>query len=130
MSRSVLQSIAAAAATLLVIGAAHVVSDAALCPRHRRWVRVVEQHDPVIRDDGYAFARTGEAIYACTSPDRLGPIVTWHQDLDCYCAPVEMDAEAVGRLLDGQCVVDRLTPTRADNTGACRHAHCGRHLDP
>jgi hypothetical protein len=130
MRRSVLRSIAAAAVMLLAIGAMHVVHDAALCSHHRRWVRVMEQHDPVIRNDGYVFARTGDAIYACTSPHRLGPIVTWHQDLDCYCAPAEMDAEAVGRLLGGQCVVDRLTPTRADDTGACRHAHCSRHIDP
>jgi hypothetical protein len=124
------RSIAAAAAVLLLIGAAHAVYDVELCQRHRRWVRVTQQHDPVIRNDGYVFARSGDAIYACTSPDRLGPIVTWHEDLDCYCAPAETGADAVGRLLGGQCVVDQLMPTRKDETGACRHAHCARHLDP
>jgi hypothetical protein len=115
---------------LLVLGAGHVVYDAELCHRHWRWVRVTQQHDPVIRDDGYVFARTGDAIYACSFPDRLGPAITWHQDLDCYCAPAVAGADAVGRLLGGQCVVDHLAPTREDETGACRHAHCGRHLDP
>lgn len=130
MRRSVIRSIAAAVATLFVIGAGYVVYDAAFCPQHRRWVRVHEQHEPVIRDDGYEFARTGDAIYACSSPDRLGSIITWHQDLDCYCAPADAGAGAVARLLGGQCVVDQLAPARTDDTGACRHAHCGRHLDP
>jgi hypothetical protein len=130
MRRAVLRSIAAAAAALIVLGAGQVIYDAAFCQRHRRWVRVNEQHDPVIRDDGYEFARRGDAIYACVSPDRLGPIVTFHQDLDCYCAPAAAGAEAIGRLLGGQCVVDQLTPSRSDDTGACRHAHCGQHLDP
>jgi hypothetical protein len=130
MRRAIVRSIGTAAATLLIIGAGHVVYLVGFCHQHRRWVRVNEQHEAVIRDDGYAFARTGDAVYACTSPDRLGPLITLHQDLDCYCAPEEMGADAVGRLLGGQCVVDHLAPTREDETGACRHAHCGRHLDP
>jgi len=130
MRRAIVRSLAAAAATLLVLGAGHVMYNAAFCQRHQRWVRVTEGHDPVIRDDGYAFARTGDAIYACSSPDRLGPALAWHEDLDCYCAPAVMGAEAVGRLLNGQCTVDHLAPTRQDETGACRHAHCARHLDP
>ena len=130
MRTAIVRSIAAAAGMLLVIGAAHVVYVTELCERHQRWVRVTERHAPVIRDDGYTFARTGDAIYACRSPDRLGPLITWHQDLDCYCAPADAGADAVGRLLGGQCVVDHLRTTREDDTGACRHAHCGRHLDP
>jgi hypothetical protein len=130
MKDAIVRSIAAAAAVLLIVGAGHVVYHAEFCPQYRRWVRVSERHDPVIRDDGYAFARTGDAVYACSSPDRLGPVITFHEDLDCYCAPAVMGADAVGRLLGGQCVVDHVAPTRADETGACRHAHCARHLDP
>jgi hypothetical protein len=130
MRRAIVRSMAMAAATLLTVGAGHVVYDAALCERHQRWLRVTERHDPVIRDDGYAFARTGDAIYACSSPDRFGPAFVWHEDLDCYCAPAEMGAEAVGQRLGGECVVDHLAPTRADETGGCRHAHCGKHIDP
>jgi hypothetical protein len=128
--RWVIRSIGVAAAALLVIGAAHVLYDAVLCPQHRRWVQVTLQHEPVIRDDGYLFARTGDAIYACVSPHRLDAILTWHQDLDCYCAPAQTGADAVGRLLGGQCVVDQLAPMRNDDRGACRHAHCSEHLDP
>jgi hypothetical protein len=130
MTRAILRSIAAAAATLVVLGAGYVVHDAAFCERHARWVRVNERHDPVIRDDGYEFARPGDAIYACESPDRLDGILTWHQDLDCYCAPAAAGADAVRRLLGGRCTVDQLAPSRADESGACRHAHCGRHMDP
>jgi hypothetical protein len=130
MKRAVCRSIAVATATLLAIGAAQLLYTTAFCQGHRRWVRVMEQHDPVIRDEGYVFARSGDAIYACVSPDRIGPIVTLHQDLDCYCASADAGAEAVGQLLGGQCVVDQLTPTRRDDTGACRHAHCAAHLEP
>jgi hypothetical protein len=129
MSSAILRSVAVAVLTLVIIGAAHLTYDLALCARHRRWVRVNERHDPIIRDTGYAFARPGDAVYACTTPHTLGPI-TWHQDLDCYCAPATMSAEVVGQLLGGQCTVDQLTPARTANTGACRQAHCFLHLDP
>jgi hypothetical protein len=127
--RSVHHSVAVAASTLLLIGAGHLLYDLTLCSQHRRWVRVSERHDPVIRDTGHAFARSGDAIYACTTPHALGPI-TWHQDLDCYCAPETMSAEAVGRLLGGLCSVDQPAPSRTANTGACRQAHCFLHIDP
>jgi hypothetical protein len=83
----------------------------------------------VIRDTGYVFARQGDAIFACTTPHSLGPI-TWHQDLDCYCAPATMSAAAVGQRLGGECRVDQLTPSRTATTGACRQAHCFEHIDP
>jgi hypothetical protein len=130
VTRAVLRSLAAAVGMLLAIGAGHLVYHALLCERHQRWVRATEQHDPVIRDDGYMFARTGDAIYACTTPDRIAASITLHEDLDCYCAPAAQGADAIGRLLGGQCVVDQLTPMRRDERGACRHAHCGAHLDP
>ena len=129
MRRAVGRSIAVAAATLLVIGAAHVLYDAALCSRHRAWQRVHDQRSPVISDSGYAFARPGDAIYACVTPHVLGPI-TWHQDLDCYCAPAAAGAEGLSRLLGGQCIVDQPAPARSDASGACRHGHCSEHLDP
>lgn len=129
MSREILRSVAVAASTLLLIGTGHLLWDLTLCSQHRRWVRVYAQHEPIVRDTGFAFARPGDAIYACTTPHALGPI-TWHQDLDCYCAPNTMSAEEVGRLLGGVCSVDQLTPSRTTNTGACRQAHCSRHLDP
>jgi hypothetical protein len=130
MSRAVVRSILIAMGTMLTIGAAHLVYATGFCQGHRRWVRVMEQHDPVIRDDGYLFARTGDAIYACTSPDRIGSIVTLHEDLDCYCASAADGAEAASRLIGGQCTVDQIAPTRGDETGACRHAHCAQHLGP
>lgn len=130
MRRAVVRSIAAAAAMLVVIGAAYVTYDAAFCERHQRWLRVHEQHAAVIRDDGYEFARLGDAIYACATPHPLGGILTWHQDLDCYCAPASAGVDAVSRLLGGQCVVDQHAPSRADQGGACRHAHCAEHVTP
>jgi hypothetical protein len=129
MKRAVARSIAVAGATLLLIGAAHLVHDVALCSRHRVWKLVHDQRSPVIRDSGYAFARPGDAIYACVTPHALGPII-WHQDLDCYCAPATLGAEALSRVLGGQCVVDQAVPARSDGLGACRHGHCSEHLDP
>jgi hypothetical protein len=129
MRRAVIRSIAVAVSTLLLIGVAHVIHDAALCSRHRAWKRVHEQRSPVIRDSGYAFARPGDAIYACVTPHALGPI-TWHQDLDCYGAPATVGAPELSRLLGGQCVVDQPVPTRSDASGGCRHGHCFEHLDP
>jgi hypothetical protein len=129
MKRAVAHSIAVAVSTLLVIGAAHLLYDVALCSRHRAWERVHGQRSPVVRDSGYAFARPGDAIYACVTPHRLGPI-TWHQDLDCYCAPAAVGAEGLSRSLGGQCSVDQPAPARTDASGACRRGHCSEHLDP
>ena len=129
MRGAVIRSIAVAVSTLLLIGVAHVIHDVALCSRHRAWKRVHDQRSPVIRDSGYAFARPGDAIYACVTPHALGPI-TWHQDLDCYCAPGTVGAQELSRLLGGQCVVDQPVPTRSDASGGCRHGHCFEHLDP
>ena len=72
MTRGILRSLAAAAATLIVLGAGYGVYHAAFCQAHRRWVRFNEQHDPVIRDDGYQFARPGDAIYASSRPIAWG----------------------------------------------------------
>ncbi len=129
MRRAVACSIAVAVSTLLLIGGAHVVHDVAMCSRHRAWTRVHGQRSTVIRDSGYAFARPGDAIYACATPHALGPI-TWHQDLDCYCAPASLGAHELSRLLGGQCIVDQPVPARSDASGACRHGHCSEHLGP
>jgi hypothetical protein len=129
MTRALARSIAVAAATLLMIGVAHLLHDVALCSRHRAWQRVHDERSPMIRDSGYAFARPGDAIYACVTPHSLGPI-TWHQDLDCYCAPAAVGAERLSRVLGGQCIVDQPAPARTDASGACRHGHCWQHLDP
>ena len=123
MTHPVRASVAVAAGALLIIGAAHVLYDSTFCSRHARWVRVHDYHDPVIRDTGYAFARPGDAIYACTTPHALGPIVVWHQDLDCYCAPATMGADAVGRLLGGQCIVDKPAPSRSDASSGRSRDH-------
>ena len=122
-----IRSLAVAACTLAVIGSAHLLHDVEWCPKQQAWARVHERHDPVIRDSGYLFARTGDAIYACVSPHRLVPI-TWHQDLDCYCAPASAGADAMSAWLGGECTVDQPAPTRGDASGACRHAHCGEHI--
>jgi hypothetical protein len=129
MRHAVARSLAVALSTLLVIGAAHLLYDIALCARHRTWERARDRRSPVIRDSGFAFARPGDAIYACVTPHGIGPI-TWHRDLDCYCAPATVGTEGVSRLLGGQCIVDQPAPSRSDASGACRHAHCSEHLDP
>jgi hypothetical protein len=127
MTTAIGRSIAAAACTLLVIGAAHLAHDAAFCARHDTWARVQAHPSEAIRDSGYSVAREGDALYACVTPHTLGPI-TWHQDLDCYCAPAALGADEVGRLLGGRCTLDEAAPSRTDEAGACQRARCGEHL--
>ena len=123
MRRAIVRSFGIGAITLAVGGAAQVIYTVAFCPRQHAWQRVHDHQSEIVRDIGYRYALPDEAIYACTTPHRLGPIV-WHEDLDCYCAPASTGAEALGRLLSGDCVVDHTHATRTDATGACRHAHC------
>lgn len=123
MRRAILRSFAVAAVTLAIGVLGEIFYESWLCPPHRVWQRVRAGQTDVILDSGYRFARPDESIYACTTPHRLGPVVL-HQDLTCDCAPATLGADALGRALGGSCVVDHLHTTRADESGACRHAHC------
>jgi len=118
-----MRSIGVGALTLAAGGGAELAYDAALCPRQHAWQRVHEDRSAIVRDSGYRFALQDESIYVCETPHRIGPVLL-HQDLDCYCAPASAGAAAVGRLLSGDCVVDHAQAARADESGACRHAHC------
>jgi hypothetical protein len=123
MRRAILRSFAVAAITLAIGGATEIFADAALCPLHRAWERARDGRPDAVLDSGYRFARQDEAIYLCTTPHRIGPVLL-HEDLGCYCAPADLGADALGRRLGGPCVVDHVHATRADASGACRHAHC------
>lgn len=123
------RSLGVAAVTLAFCGVAELLAITVLCPRHRAWSRVHGGRSEVILDSGYRTARPGDAIYACTTPHRLGS-VTLHEDLGCYCAPADYGATALGLKLGGQCVVDQAWPAASDDRGRCRHARCDDHIDP
>jgi len=125
-SRAILRSLGIGALTLMAGGAGLIVYVAVLCQPHRVWQRVHDGRTSVVLDSGYRYAKGTESIFVCTVPHAIGSIVV-HEDLSCYCAPAGVSAEALGRSLDGACAVDRVHAQRADETGACRHAHC---VDP
>jgi hypothetical protein len=123
--RVAIRSAAFAITLWLVAQAAHTMI---LCGPHRAWTRVRAGGSPMVLDRSERIARPGDAIFACETVHRTGPIV-WHIDLDCYCAPASMSAEAVGEAFAGSCTVDKLTPTPSDDAGACRYGRCSRHLN-
>jgi hypothetical protein len=126
IARAIRRSVAIAAATLLVGFAGDIVYVVVFCPPHRAWQRVQDGRTDIVLDRGYRFATAGESTYVCTVPHAIGPVLI-HQDLDCVCAPEDLGAAALGRMLNGRCVGDQRHPQRGDNIGACRHAHC---VDP
>jgi hypothetical protein len=121
--RAILRSMTVAGLTLVVGMGAQLLYTVTWCSGQRAWERVHDHRSQIVLDSGYRFARPDESIYVCATPHQLGPIV-YHQDLDCYCAPASLGPGALGRALSGDCVVDHAQATRADETGACRHAHC------
>jgi hypothetical protein len=129
MRRAILRSFAVAAMTLAIGVLGGIASAGWLCPEHRVWQRVHAGQTDVILDSGYRYARPDEAIYVCTTPHRLGPVLL-HEDLGCYCARADLGASALGRTLGGSCSVDHLHAARGDESGACRHAHCSEPVPP
>jgi hypothetical protein len=119
----------AAAVTAAVYAAAEVIHFHFLCESHQAWLRLEADPSAVIRDDGFATARQGDALYVCTTEHCFG-IVGCHQDAACYCASVQPPV-TLARVLGGvRCELDHLTPSPLDGTGACRHAHCDKLVGP
>jgi hypothetical protein len=104
-----------------------VVAVVWLCRPHHVWQRRQAGDMGVVLDGGERIARPGDAIFVCEAPHRSGPIV-WHLDVDCFCAPEGLTADQVGQQLGGSCALDKIRPTPADATGACRFARCTHHL--
>jgi hypothetical protein len=95
----------------------------ALCPEHRAVGR------EVILDDGFAVARPGDGLFACTVRHCL--VGGWcHDDERCICAPSDLhNGEVAQRVGGGNCRLDHLRPSRDDASGACRRARCNDHID-
>lgn len=123
VSRGIARSLAIACATLAVAGATSLAVILLSCPRHRAAVARLDGRAAVVLDSGYRFARASEWIYTCMTPHAIGGLVV-HDDLGCYCAPAGSDPAALGAALAGACEVERTRPSRLDDSGACRHAHC------
>lgn len=126
MTSGWLRAIAGALTALVIVGIGELTYFLALCPQHQAWVRTTTHRSEVVRDDGYSAARPGDAIYVCTTLHCAGPLC--HDDRACDCAPSAIDASALGRLLGGECVLDKAQPARSDDFGACRYARCDTHI--
>lgn len=128
MTNSVYRSIAIGALTLGVWAAGQILWIVAFCPSHQAWTRAQHEDNVVVLDRGERVARPGDAIFVCETPHSTGPIL-WHEDLGCYCAPAATTAEQLSRIVNGSCTLDKASPTRADQWGACRFARCSQHED-
>ena len=127
MRPAVLRAIAVALVAMAVYHGAALTGFVAFCERHRAWQRVTKDRAPVIRDSGFGVARTGDAIFACTTSHCFDGM-TCHEDLECICAPAALGALRVAGMLAGSCVLDQAAPSVRDERGACRYATCGDHL--
>ena len=123
---SISRSIVIGALTLSTWGAGQILYIVAFCPPHRVWTHVQRGDSVVVLDHGETVARPGDAIFVCETPHGTGPIL-WHQDLSCYCAPASITAEQLSRTLTGSCTIDKRSPARDDDYGACRFARCSHH---
>jgi hypothetical protein len=128
MTRAIVRSIAIAVLTLAVWGLGQIIYIMAICPPHRAWVRAHKDQSSVVLDSGEGVARAGDAIFVCETPHHIGPLL-WHEDLSCYCAPVTTTPEILSRSVGGTCTIDKLTPARDDEWGACRFARCSHHAN-
>jgi hypothetical protein len=116
---------------LLAIGVwtlGQIIYIVVLCPPHHAWRRVQSGESEIVVDRGEGVARAGDAIFVCEMPHTTGPI-TWHLDLDCYCAPATITTARLFMDVGGTCAVDKPVPTREDAWGACRYARCSHHVD-
>jgi uncharacterized Zn-binding protein involved in type VI secretion len=129
MKRALLWSATVALATVGALGAVEYVHFRAYCEQHLAWKRVRTNPSAVVRDDGFAVARAGDAIYLCATVHCFGPLGC-HDDLSCDCAPATLGSAAVGRIVGGTCAVEKAEPLRTDAFGACRHAQCDQHIGP
>jgi hypothetical protein len=129
MKRALLWSAAVALATVGILGGVEYVHFRAYCEHHLAWKRVQANPLAVVRDDGFAVARVGDAIYSCSVVHCFGPLGC-HDDLSCYCGPATLGSAAVGQIVGGMCAVDKVEPLRTDAFGACRFARCDQHIGP
>jgi hypothetical protein len=117
------RSIRAAALTLVVWGLARLTYNLWLCPRHQAWGRAQAGERSPIVERGDRVAPPGDAILVCETWHYIGPFSV-HRDLDCYCAPQTLTADAAGALVTGSCFVDKSYPTSSDDWGLCRYDRC------
>ena len=119
MRYALARSVRAAVLTIVV----WVLATFLLCSRHQKWVRAQADGASAIVERGERVAPPGDAILVCETWHRVGPFAV-HRDLDCYCAPQTLTADAAGTEVSGSCVADKPDPTLSDDWGLCRHARC------
>jgi hypothetical protein len=124
---SMARSIRIAVLTLVVWGLARLTYALLLCPQHHAWMRAQADRSAAIVDRGERVAPPGDAILVCETWHRIGPFAV-HRDLDCYCAPQTLTADAAGALVGGSCFVDKPSPTLSDDWGLCRYSRCNEQV--
>jgi hypothetical protein len=125
--RPVVRAVIIGVTTMALYGGAELVHFEAFCAKHLAWLRVQQNASAVVRADGFAVARPGDALFTCVTDHCFG--VACHVDLGCYCAAATITPTELARLTDARsCAVDHLTPSFADTTGACRFGHCDDHI--
>jgi hypothetical protein len=116
-------------ATLLAYGGAEEIHFRAFCAKHLAWLRVQENPSAIVRDDGFAVARAGDAIFTCVRDHCFG--LDCHVDLGCYCAAASLSPGELARMIEARsCAVDHVAPSLADTTGACRYGRCDDLIGP
>jgi hypothetical protein len=127
MRFAIARSIRIGVLTLVVWGLARLTYALLLCPPHQAWVRARTGESTAIAERGERVAPPGDAILVCETWHRIGP-VNLHRDLDCYCAPQTLTADAAGAQVAGSCFVDKANPTVSDDWGPCRYGRCNAQI--
>jgi hypothetical protein len=128
MIASILRAVGVALLTAGLCEGVAYVDFLKLCDAHHAWERRQTDATAVVLDGGFGVARPGDALFVCTRPHCWA--FDCHEDTVCVCAPASDGAHLLETLLSGSCTIDRLTPSIADETGACRHARCDSHVGP
>jgi len=119
MSHAVARAVGTGILTIVV----WVLATFLLCSRHQKWVRAQADGASAIVERGERVAPPGDAILVCETWHHVGPFAV-HRDLDCYCAPRTLTADAAGSEVSGSCYVDKPDPSFADDWGRCRYGRC------
>jgi hypothetical protein len=120
MLRGVWRSLIIALLTGVIGLTAQAVYVTWFCSRHGAWIRAHSGRDVIMLNHQYGVPRATDAVFACETIHRMGPI-SFHHDLVYYCAPAAIDLNAVASQIGGTCVVEQ------NRAGVSRY--CDEHAD-
>lgn len=109
MVRGVARSLRIALVTAVFALAAKGVYLSFFCSRHQAWVRAHSGRDVIILNHQYGVPRATDAVFACETIHRVGPL-SLHPDLLYYCAPSTTDLNVVASETRGTCMLEHNRP--------------------